>query len=281
MIKFGPAGNSNSFYEQKYKSTIQAMKWIHDMGLNAYEYQCNRGVNISKEKAVELGLEAKKYGISLSIHAPYFISLSSEEKDKQDKSIKYITDSMQAAKNMGADRVIVHAGSLLNLSRDKAVENSCKLLELTIKEARKLGLGDIHICPETMGKINQLGTVDEIIKMCMVDDSFIPTIDFGHINAREQGILKTESDFENLLNKFISYLGYERMKHFHCHFSKIEYTVGGEKKHLTLEDTKFGPDFTPLAKTLKKLQLYPTIICESDGVQAEDASKLNSIYSNI
>ena len=147
--------------------------------------------------------------------------------------------------------------------------------DLTAKEN---GFSDIEICPETMGKINQLGILEEIVEMCKIDEMLVPTIDFGHINAREMGSLKTEEDFEKIVRYMIDELGEDRGRRFHVHFSKIEYTTGGEKRHLTFEDTEYGPDFEPLAEALKMLDLEPVVICESAGTQAEDAMEMKRFY---
>ena len=136
----------------------------------------------------------------------------------------------------------------------------------------------MYICLETMGKSAQIGTYEEILDFCTIYDRYIPTFDFGHINALTQGSLKTKEDFKSRLQFMIDGIGYERMKHFHVHFSKIEYPVKGEVRHLTFEDTVYGPDFTPLARALKKLSLYPFIICESAGTQDIDAKIMQNIY---
>lgn len=280
-MKFGPAGNDDNFYAAGYKNSEQMPKFLSEVGLDAYEYQCSRGVKVSDEKAAKLKVEAEKYGISLSVHSPYYISLSTQEEAKQESTIKYITDSMAAAKKMGATRVVVHAGALLGLERDYAVESACKLLKRALDEADKLGLGDITLCPETMGKINQLGDSKEIIRMCKVDDRLIPTIDFGHLYCRHIGALKTEEDFVNELQIYIDELGYDRMKHFHSHFSKMEYTEnGGEKCHVTFADEGYGPDYKAVINAIKRLKLEPTIICESAGTQSLDAKTMKDYANN-
>lgn len=284
-MKFGPAGNPQSFYDAGYKNSEEMPKYLSEIGLDAYEYQCSRGVKVSDEKAAKIKEEAEKHNISLSVHSPYYISLSTQEEAKQISTIKYITDSMAAAKKMGATRVVVHAGALLGLDREYAVESACKLLKRALEEADKLGLGDIAICPETMGKINQLGDSREIIKMCKIDERLIPTIDFGHLYCRRLGALITCEDFEKELQMYIDELGYERMKHFHSHMSKMEYTQnGGEKNHVTFADEGFGPDYKEVIKAIKKLKLEPTIICESAGTQAIDAKTMkdyaNSLITN-
>lgn len=279
-MKFGPAGNDEAFHNAGYKNSEDMPKYLNEMGLDAYEYQCSRGVKISDEKAKKIKDAAEKYGITLSVHSPYYISLSTQEEAKKISTIKYITDSMAAAKKMGATRVVVHAGALLGLDREYAVESACNLLKRALDEADKLGLGDITICPETMGKINQLGDSKEIIKMCKVDDRLIPTIDFGHLYCRYIGALRTQEDFERELQMYIDELGYERMKHFHSHFSKMEYTEnGGEKCHVTFADEGFGPDYQVVIKAIKKLKLEPTIICESAGTQSID-SKIMKEFAN-
>ena len=279
-MKFGPAGNDDAFYAAGYKNSEDMPKFLSEMGLDAYEYQCSRGVKVSDEKAKKIKEAAEKYGIALSVHSPYYISLSTQEEEKKISTIKYITDSMAAAKKMGATRVVVHAGALLGLDREYAVESACNLLKRALDEADKLGLGDITICPETMGKINQLGDSKEIIKMCKVDDRLIPTIDFGHLYCRHIGALKTEDDFARELQMYIDELGYDRMKHFHSHMSQMEYTEnGGEKCHVTFADEGYGPDYKAVIRAIKKLKLEPTIICESAGTQSID-SKTMKTYAN-
>lgn len=278
MIKFGPAGNDDEFYNSGFKNSEQMPEFLASRGLSAYEYQCSRGVRVSDEKAAKLKAMAEKYNISLSVHSPYYISLSTQEEEKKISTIKYITDSMAAAKKMGATRVVVHAGSLLGLDRSYAVESACQLLKRAYDEADKLGLGDIVICPETMGKINQLGDSKEIIKMCKMDDRLIPTIDFGHLYCRHLGALNSVEAWEKELQMYIDELGYDRMKHFHSHLSQMEYTEnGGEKCHVTFGEGK-GPDYTYILQALKNLKLEPTIICESAGTQTRDSVMLKEEY---
>lgn len=281
MIKFGPAGNDEEFYNSGFKNSEQMPEFLATRGLTAYEYQCSRGVRVSDEKATKLKAMAEKYNISLSVHSPYYISLSTQEEEKKISTIKYITDSMAVAKKMGATRVVVHAGSLLGLDREYAVESACNLLKRAYDEADKLGLGDIVICPETMGKINQLGDSKEIIKMCKMDERLVPTIDFGHLYCRHLGALNSVEAWEKELQMYIDELGYDRMKHFHSHLSQMEYTEnGGEKCHVTFGEGK-GPDYTYILQALKNLKLEPTIICESAGTQTRDSMILKEEYEKL
>jgi deoxyribonuclease-4 len=276
--KFGPAGNSESF-SAKYKSTVQAPLFLKEMGLDHYEYQCGRGVRVSDKTAQALKEAAEQNEISLSLHAPYFISLSSIEEEKRENSINYILQSCEAALKIGADRIVIHSGSCSKISRSEALELAKATLLKARKAAVEQGFEKVHFCPETMGKVNQLGNLEEVLELCRLDDSFIPCIDFGHLNARTFGSIKTAEDYESILQSIENALGADRLKSFHSHFSKIMYTnPGGEKKHLTFEDNVYGPDFEPLMELISKKQLSPVFVCESAGTQAEDALKMKECY---
>lgn len=278
---FGPAGTAASFTEMGYKGSLDVPEYLKKFGLDAFEYQCGRGVNIGLEKASEFGKKAAEYGILLSIHAPYYISLASAEEQKRENSVKYILQSAAAAKAMGATRIVVHPGGLSGKTRQEATAIASETLKKACAALDENGLSDIRVCPETMGKINQLGDLDEILTFCSLDERFIPCIDFGHLNARTLGGLKTAEDFAAVFEKIENRLGISRLKEYHAHFSKIEYTKGGEKQHLTFADTLFGPDFEPVIELTLRKNCAPTIICESAGTQSEDAKTMMSYYNSL
>ena len=278
--KFGPAGNSDSF-SAKYKSSADAPLFLKEMGLDCYEYQCGRGVKVSDKTASAIRANAEKTGIKLTLHAPYFISLSSVEPEKRDNSINYILQSCDAAMRIGADRIVIHSGSCSKMSREEALELAKDTLTRARKQAVEQGFEDVHFCPETMGKTNQLGNLTEVMELCKLDDTFLPCIDFGHLNARTFGGIKSIQDYEKMLDEVENALGHDRLKIFHSHFSKIMYTEpGGEKKHLTFEDEEYGPEYEPLMELVAKKNLSPVFICESAGTQAEDALKMKESYLN-
>lgn len=281
MIWFGPAGNSDSFHAMGYKNTTQTPEYLARFGLNAYEYQCGRGVRVNPQAAAQLGEASRAQGIRLSLHSPYYISLSSVEEEKRLGSIEYILQSARAACMMGADRVVVHSGSAAKLSRSRALELAQDTLRQALAALDAEGLGDITLCPETMGKINQLGTLEEVMALCGVDERLLPCVDFGHLYARSLGGLVTREDFAAVFRTMDQALGRDRMRLFHAHFSRIQYTEnGGEKMHLTFADTQYGPDFEPLAELILQYGCTPVIICESAGTQAEDAATMKQLYES-
>ena len=273
---FGPAGNADSF---PYKSSVDAPKWIAAQGLDVYEYQCGKGVNVREETAQKLGAAAREAGIALSLHAPYFINLANPDPESLQKTIGYIVSACEAADWMGAKRVVIHSGALMKRTRREAMEIAIPSLKAVIAACDEAGYGHIALCPETMGKINQLGDLDEVLELCTLDERLIPTVDFGHLYARTLGELEGHEACVKMLDRIQEVLGENRARTFHSHFSKIQFTPnGGEKMHLTFQQEDFGPDPAPLMAEVARRNWSPTFICESAGTQAEDALTMKRIY---
>lgn len=277
--KFGPAGNAESF---PYKSSVDAPKWLSELGLDCYEYQCGKGVRVKEETAVALGRQAQERGIALSLHAPYFINLANPDPESQEKTVGYITSACGVADQMGATRVVIHSGALMKRTREEAMAIALPFLKEIVAVCQDQGFGHITLCPETMGKINQLGDLDEVLRLCQVHESLIPCVDFGHLYARSLGADEGAEAVERMLSRMESELGADRASRFHSHFSHIEFTPnGGEKCHRTFDDDGgYGPDWEPLAQAVAERGWSPTFICESAGTQAEDAVTMKRIYQS-
>ena len=276
---FGTGGNSESFYEQGNKATVQAPAWIKKIGLDAYEVEAGNGLNAGDATLKKIGDAARENGILMSFHTPYFISLSGIDPEKRLKSIDYISRSLHASELLGADTIVIHAGSAAKINREEAMRLASDTL---YKNLEVNGNTDIRMGIETMGKINQLGTLDEVIELCKISPKYHPVVDFGHLNARNVGNAFPDVDsYRSVFDKIANALGDDYAYNLHCHFSKIEYTSAGEKRHLTFADTVYGPDFEPLAEAIIKEGVAPRIISESDGTQAEDALSMKKIWESI
>lgn len=250
------------------------------MGLDAFEYSFGHGVRIGQAAAEKIGQEAQAHGVALSAHAPYYINLATEEDDKASANVRYFLQTLTAATWMGVRRIVLHPGSVSSMEgRAAGFERTKKALGDIVDMLKAEQLLNIYICPETMGRLKQIGDIDEIIELCGIDEHILPAIDFGHLHARGQGALQTEDDFAAVLDKLENGLGKERVRHFHVHFSRIEYSAAGEKMHRTFADIKYGPEFAPLARQIVKRGLEPVLICESRGTMAEDALEMKRIYS--
>lgn len=276
---FGPGGNGDLFYEMGNRSTLQAPGWLARLGLGAYEYEAGNGISAGEGALRAIGEKAREYGIHMSLHTPYFISLSGIEEEKRLKSIEYVRKSLWAAELLGAETIVIHSGSTAKLPRDEAMALSRDTLS---RIADEFSDTKIRLGIETMGKLNQLGTLDEVLEQCRVSPLFSPVVDFGHLNARNVGGAFPDCDsYRRVFDRIANTLGDTFAKNLHCHFSKIEYTDKGEKKHLTFSDTVYGPDFEPLIEAIIREGVTPCIICESAGTQAEDALAMQTAYRQM
>lgn len=281
MVKFGPSGNDEQFYSDGFSKTIDAFKWVKNLGLDLFEYSLGNGITLKMDTAEKMGIEAEKNGIEVSIHAPYFINFANPSEESKQKSINYCINSLKLLRAFKGKKCVVHSGSQLKQERNEALKVLYNGYDALLNEIYKQNLGDMYICPETMGKYTQIGSYKEIIDLCTLDKCLIPTLDFGHINCVMQGKLKTEDDYKQIIDYSLEKLGRFKTENLHIHFSKIEYSEKGEMKHLDYSNEIYGPDFVPLANVLKEYNLSPTVICESKGKMATDALILKNIYNNI
>ena len=276
--RFGPAGNSESFAAAGYKKSEDAPAWLAAMGLTAFEYQCGRGVRCGEDTARRIGAAAAAHDIRMSIHAPYFINLSSEEHERMEKNIGYVLETAQLAVPLGATRMVVHCGGQGKLTRERAMRNTHENVKNILRALDEAHLTDCAVCLETMGKKSVLGSAEEVCELVAADDRLLPCIDFGHLNCRTGGGMSTREDAARLFDLMENTIGLARTREMHAHFSHIEYNDKGEVRHLTFADTVYGPDFLPVAQEAAARGYTPTFICESAGTQAEDAAAMMQIF---
>ncbi len=277
---FGSAGNPDAFYQAGYTASVNMPEWLAGQGLTVYEYQCSRGAKIREETARSIGLKAAEYSIKLSIHAPYYISLATEDEKIAANTQQHFLKSLEVARWMGADRVVFHIGGPGKQERQTAMAKARYSFARMLEEAEKRGLTGIYLAPETMGKRNQLGTLPEVLSLCKMSQWVIPAVDFGHLHAITGGLYTTSQEYEEVFDSVGESLGNEVACNLHIHFSKIEFTGAGEKRHWTFADP-FGPPHEPLLETCAKRGFTPRIICESAGTQAADAKAMQNLYLNL
>lgn len=279
MVLFGPSGCDNEFYEQGHKSILEVPEWIKEYGLDAYEYSFGHGYQMSTELATKAGEKFKEYNIKLSLHAPFYINFANPDDVMYQKTQGYIYTGIKFLKAFGADRLVFHPASCGKLKRDEALSLTQLRFKETFDKMESEGiLNGILLCPETMGKTMQIGTYKEVIDLCKTNSHLVPTFDFGHINALEQGSLKTKDDYKKIFDYCIDKLGFERTSNCHIHFSKIQYGAKGEIKHLNYDDEIYGPEFDPLADVLVEYKLAPRVICESMDKMPHDSLIMKKIY---
>lgn len=281
QAQFGSAGNPDAFYAAGFKSSVDMPAWLAGMGLNAYEYQCSRGVTIGEATARAIGEAAARHGVRLSVHAPYYINLATEDPTIAANTTRHLLKSLAAARWLGADRVAFHIGGPGKQPRGQAIERATALFRDVLAEADRQGLlAGIYLAPETMGKQNQLGNLEEVVAFCTLSDWLLPTIDFGHMHAVTGGQYTTRAEYEAAFDLVAAKLGEERAAMTHIHFSRIEFTKAGEKRHWTFADA-FGPPYEPLLEVIAARGYAPRIVCESAGTQAADAKTMQEYYLKL
>ena len=267
MVYFGPAGNDAKFYADGNKSSVDAPRWLAGLGLNAYEISFGRGIRMTDKTAEIIGKQAATYGVKISVHAPYYINLANN--DSLEKNYHYIKRSLELLALMGGNRLVVHVGSQMQMTREVAIHNCKQSLQIILERLHADGFDNFWLCLETMGKYTQIGNLDEICELCALDtEHLMPTVDLGHMNCLAQGQLNLEAVFQKLAI----------FPKVHFHISFIEFGLKGEIRHLTLADQQYGFD---LAVVMNFLRLRPgndVVICESDSIMAQDSLKLQSFY---
>lgn len=278
FAQFGSAGNPDAFYAAGHKASADMPVWLADQQLGAYEYQCSRGVTIRQNTAELIGKQAADCNIKLSIHAPYYISLATEDESTAANTQRHFLRSLEVASWMGADRIVFHIGGAgKGADRRQAMERARRLFAKILEQADMQGLTETLLLPETMGKQNQLGSLDEVLALCKMADRVRPAVDFGHLHALTGGKYTTSAEFAAVFEKIGEVLGREAASRLHIHFSPIEFTKTGEKRHWSFGDP-FGPPHEPLLEVIAAQGYTPRVICESAGTQAKDAKTMQDYY---
>jgi len=262
-------------------SLADVPKLLKEEGLDAFEYEAVRWgkkPQIKKEDAEELGLAAKENDVWLSLHGSYFINFCGA-KQIVEASKQRLIACASAAKWMSARVVVFHPGFYGEKSPKQAFDACLKALQETVEVMQSLGIIDVKIGPETMGRLFQLGSLDEILRLCEMVEQTQLVIDWSHLHARDQGRFRTVDDFRRVVENVEIKLGTEVVENMHCHFTKVEFTAKGEKRHHTLEETRYGPEFEMLAKVISEFRLKPVIISESPILDI-DAARMRDILQN-
>ncbi|MBN2458425.1 TIM barrel protein [Candidatus Woesearchaeota archaeon] len=261
MIRIGPAGTAGMGYPA-------ALEEIKKHGLSALEVEFTYGVRMARHDAEEIGNKAAELGITLSVHAPYYINLASSEKDKVQASVKRILDSCEKAELLGARYVVFHAGFYQDKTAEETYSRISEQIDV-LHDKIKENSWKVRLAPEVTGKPSQFGSLNELL-MLRKDTGCHLTIDFAHLKARQQGAIDYQ-DVIDTINK-----AKPKLDHIHSHFSGIEWTEKGEKRHIiTSEDA-----ITPFLESVFKNRLDITIINESPE-PFDDCLKMKDILSHI
>ncbi|HJW97464.1 MAG TPA: TIM barrel protein [archaeon] len=260
IIKLGPAGSPA-------KSTLEGIREVKKLGLQAMEVEFVRGVKMSNDLAKECGAEAKKLGIELSVHAPYYINLASEDPKKLQESKQRILDSAERGHHLGAREIVFHPAYFGKGDKENVFQTT-KGHILDMRETIQKRGWNVNLSPETTGKHSALGSLDETIRL-VKETGCSFNIDFAHLYARNYGKI----NYKDILDK-VQIL---KSKHIQGHFSNISYTSKGERNHEVMNS---HPPFEPLAKEILERKLNITIISESP-VTWQDSLKMKKVFEKL
>ncbi|MBS7401829.1 MAG: TIM barrel protein [Eubacteriales bacterium] len=267
MVLFGPSGNDEKFYADGNQSSVDAPRWLAGMGLTAYEISFGRGIRMTDKTAQVIGAQASAHGIRISVHAPYYINLANAA--NLEKNYHYIKRSLELLQLMGGDRLVVHTGCQMQMTRAEALQNCRDSLQIILQRLHEDGIENYWLCLETMGKYTQIGNLDEICDLCALDPKHLmPTVDLGHMNCLAQGQLDLPRVFEQI----------KVFPQVHFHISFIEYNLKGEIRHVTLADEKYGFDLQLVMQLLRARPGHDVVISESDRIMAQDSLRLRDFY---
>ncbi len=279
--RFGPAGVPIGF--KVLKSPVSEIpKYLHDEGLDAFEYQAVRWgqkPQMKREAAEKLGRNAVQHDVWLTLHGSYFVNLCGEG-EVLEASKRRLLACVTAADWMGAHAVVFHPGYYSKKSSKEALEICVRAMKEVVESMRLNNITDVHLAPETTGKRSQLGDLQEVLALCEKVELTEPTIDWAHLHARERGKLKTIDDFRKVIDEIEKRLGTDAVKNLHCHYSHIEFTDRGERRHHIMDEVEYGPDFYLLALLITELDLKPVMICESPNLDV-DAQKMRDILERL
>jgi deoxyribonuclease-4 len=279
--RFGPAGVPLAFRLMK-MSLGDVPLLLRQEGLDAFEYEAiywGTKPQMRREDAQRLGQKAKENDVWLSLHGSYFVNLCGERKIV-DASKKRLIACATAAEWMDAHVVIFHPGFYGNRPKELVLRNCLEALRDVVESLRGLNIKRVRIGPETMGKPSQLGSLEEVLQICEEVEQTQLVIDWSHLHARDMGRFRTLQDFRKVVETIEDKLGTEAARDMHCHFTRIEFTDKGERRHHSLEEERFGPSFAMLAKVIAEFKLRPVIISESPMLDL-DAVKMRDIVQSM
>jgi deoxyribonuclease-4 len=279
--RFGPAGIPPIFRMLGAQS-FDVPRLLLEEDLDAFEYQAVRWgqkPQMKQEDAEHLRVEARKNDILVSLHGSYYVNLSGK-REVVEASKRRLVACATAAQWMGAYVLVFHMGFYGHLEKSYAFKTCVEALKDIVETMNSLGIRNVKLGPETMGRVYQVGTLDEILTICEEVEQTQLVIDWSHMHARRQGRFRKVADFRAVVEEVERRLGTEAARDMHCHFSKIEYTDKGERCHHVLDEARYGPDFEMLAEVIAEFKMRSVMICETPILDV-DAMKMRDTLRKI
>jgi len=298
MVRFGVAGYPLAFTESSDgKDRSKIFEWVAKCGLDAVELQMTYGPRTKPEKCLQFKELSEDFGLRISVHAAYYIVLTSDDKEKVIRSIDTLNKTYELTEILGGKEVILHPGPLYGGDEDDV---SARFTENAARFVDQLGSTDIGLFIETAGKVGQLGSVDQILSLSQQLEGVHPCIDFGHVHARTLGELERPAKIFGLCDKIRDFLEKNPEKRPHFHYTPIHFGPRGEIQHRAVDDRYpelgqkdlfgeagigqssgdgfFHPRPETVAEALKSITGEFTVISETHNSQEIGAKVLKESY---
>jgi deoxyribonuclease-4 len=275
-FQFGTVGSPKAT-PKKPGGSVGAIEFSKSLGLEALELGWVRSVRVSEKTCAAIKTTGEEHGVSLSVHAPYFINLNADETEWP-KSRQRLMDSAHFGNLAGCTDIIFHPGSYFKREPTEVLKVAIPRLQACVDDLRGVG-NPVTLRPETMGKSAMLGSLEDTLEMSTAIEGVEPCIDFAHLHARPgDGTVNTYDEWSRYLEMYARSLGEESLKRLHCHLSGIDYGPKGEKNHLVFEEADL--DLGALFRALKDFKCAGRILCESP-VMEEDALKMMGEWRDV
>lgn len=291
MIRFGVAGYPPAFGESAYrKNRIDIFRWLAELGLTACELQMTYGPRMSPETCREYRKVAEDHGVRISVHASYFIVFTSDDAVKIERSSDTLKRTYELTDLLGADVVVLHPGPLYGQPSQSVMDRFC---ENASRCLTAMGQTNIGLFVETAGKVGQLGSLQEILKLSSSLEGVHPCVDFGHVHARTLGTLDSQEPIARIVEELNNFQAKTPKKRLHFHYTPIHFGKRGEIQHKAINDryptqtqeslfdcvnvgTKsidgyYHPRPNRIAEELVKIKSDFTVISETHNSQQEGA----------
>jgi deoxyribonuclease-4 len=260
-VRFGPARVPSR------ESPEAAIALLQERGFDACEIDFEGKFWMDYDWAARFGELARKARVVLSVHAPIAGFMGHVERDKKQRmAVGMLDHSAGIAKAAGAELVVFHPGFLLGRERDVALASICEQLG----ELRERLEGKDRAVPfgvEVMGRVREIGSLDDVIDISRRCGWVRPVLDFAHLHATSDGAYTDAEPFAAALEAADEVL--EPGAPFHIHFSDIAYANRNETKHLAYGEGTLRAE--PLGEALRKFRRPATVISESPDLESDQA----------
>lgn len=275
-FQFGTVGSPMGT-PKKPGGSVGAIEFSQSIGLRTLELGWVQSVRVTEATCAAIKAQATEQGVTLSVHAPYFINLNADE-EEWPKSRKRLMDAAHYGNLAGATDIIFHPGSYFERPPADVLKVAIPRLKGCVEELRK-AKNPVTLRPETMGKSAMLGSFEDTLAMSKAIKGVLPCIDFAHLHARPgDGTMNSVKEWSGLLEAYQTALGKEALKRLHIHLSGIEYGPKGEKNHLALKESDLK--LTALFEALHAFGCGGRILCESP-IMEEDALNMKKAWMKV